>query len=157
MSIALVRDAMKRRVEALVAGRQFYTPDKTVRVPAVHRQFAPTENDGIADPPCVIVRVNGWKQRNGVRTATLTVVVVMFDDRDEQGYQAVENLLEQIELDVISNPWLDGGAYHLVEPFECKTAGMTDSYFGGTFECDVEIPAILENVGPDGKPMSEYI
>lgn len=156
--IRSVREALAKRIEAFFSPLSYPVPHSDEpRAPFVYRQFQPVENDDMPDAPCAVVHISDWTQDGDTRSAQVEIILVLFAPDSEQGYQDVEMLTERLEADLIANPWLDYGAYHLVGPWHCQTTGMTYELFGGTLECRVELPVIDETTAPDGRAMSEII
>lgn len=165
MTIGLARRALAGRIAAILTAYGKTYPvqkkrghdDPDPRIPDVHLQYTPILNDDKPDAPCVIVRVMQWSQNGDTRTARAQVLPLLYCPDGEQGYQDVENLLQVIELELIREPWLDQGTFHLLGPWESGLADVSEEYFGGTLEFVIVIPAILEDSGPQGESLSDVI
>lgn len=134
-----------------------------LRTVAVFEQWAPVDNDNDPDAPCVMVRIGKVTQTGDTRSGVVTLVAWTYaaDAEDgtatssEQGYRDAENLIEAIETDLISNPWLDGGRYKLTGPWESDIAADGYPTFASTLTCVVEMPSVECVVRPDGGTLDE--
>ncbi|HEY3376635.1 MAG TPA: hypothetical protein VGL77_03990 [Armatimonadota bacterium] len=157
MNLTMAKKALVERIAAYVAMLPAYPMvDESERVPLVFTQVPPSDNDGVDHIPCVIVRLGGWQQQGDVRRADAAVGVMLTNPDQDQLFADVEGILDGIAANLIANPWLDHGRYHLVgEPWNVVVGESADTLLNGMIEFKVELPAILETVAPDGQALSE--
>lgn len=144
--------ALRRRLDLIVEPWKlpFKGGEGDIRTPAVFEQYAPVENDDQPDAPAVIARIGKVKQADDVRSGVVTVIALVYSEDSEQGYRDAENLIEAIETDLITAPWLDEGAYKLVGPWETDISDNKFPVFFATLTCSAELPSVECRVGPDG-------
>ncbi|MCE5315166.1 MAG: hypothetical protein ABFD49_11170 [Armatimonadota bacterium] len=152
MSRGCARTALKHRLQTIVESRQLpYKGSKgDLKTPTVCEQRSSVNNDGLPDAPSVTVKISKVKQTGDDRLGAVTIITKTYSEDSEQGYRDAENLIEAIEIDLISNPWLDS-RYPLVGSWETDIVDDNFPVFFAALTCSVELPSIKCRVGPDGK------
>lgn len=167
MSKGDFRTALAERIAEIVEDHKLPYKDggEGLRAPAVFEQFGPTANEDAAEVPCVIVSVGtvaqSIKDGEETRTAAVKLIVVTYSEDSEQGYRDAETLIEAIEIDLISDPWLGrseaGAKYKLTGPWSSDTLATKGPTFGATLDCSGELTLIQCVVGPDGRALLEDV
>lgn len=124
----------------------------------VYEQFVAVENDEAPDVPAVVVQIGEVAQDlDGNRVGLVTIVGLTYAKDSEQGIRDAENLIEAIETELISNPWLDSNRYKLIGPWRTAVSGNDFPIFSSTLNCSVEMPAVECLTGPDGWDIGDEV
>lgn len=159
MSRGLVRTSIAKRIRTITACKTL--PDKrgnTAAIP-VYEQFLPVSNDDQIHAPAIVARLERVSQAaDGTRTGAVIIAVLAYATDSEQGYRDAENLIEEIQTELITDPWLDGGSANLTAPWETNIPQeQTFPVFQATLSCGVLMPAIQTLVAPDGSAVGDLI
>lgn len=159
MNLTMARKALLDRVTAYVATLPPYPmTDGGERVPLVFAQEPPSDNDGVEHIPCLIARVEGWRQQGDTRRAKVAVGVMLCHADQAQLFADVEGVLDGLAADLIAYPWLDQGAYQLAgEPWNVVIGESAGTLLNGMLEFDIVLPALQEMTTPNGTPLAEVI
>jgi hypothetical protein len=152
MSRGCARSALKRRLEGIVEPWKlpFKDGNGALKTPAVYEQYVPVDNDDdTPDAPSVTVTVGKVTQTGDARTGAVGIHALVYAEDSEQGYRDAENLVEAIETAFISDPWLDGGKYKLIGPWETDITAKAFPTHAASLTCSVELPSVTMVKGPD--------
>lgn len=155
MSRGCARTALTKRVQAVLEHWQlpYKGGEDDIRTPAIFEQFVKVENDDLPDAPGVVVQIGEVTQTGEVRTGVVNIIALVYAKDSEQGIRDAENLIEDIETDLVTNPWLDNGAYKLTGPWKTTLSGNDYPVFSAVLTCGLELPAVMTTVGPGGVPL----
>lgn len=155
MSRGCVRTALKNRLQEVAESWQLpykESVDNALKKPEVYEQFAPVNDDELSIAPCIFASVGKVTQKDGERTGIVTIGALIYAADSEQGYRDSENLVEDIETQLISNPWLGNGG-KLTGPWVTDLSESAFPVFQAILTCSVQMPAVECLIGPDGQPL----
>lgn len=165
MSRGHARTSLKSHVVGLVANWKLPYKggrDGHLKAPEVYEQRPPEANDDVPDVPCIVVHLGSVRQAQSKegepeRVGAVTIVVLTYAEDSEQGYRDAENLVESLELDLITSPWLDGGRYKLEGPWETDVANSSRCVFEASLTCSLVFEPIRTLEGPDRRALEGII
>lgn len=164
MTRSEARKAIAEKVAVHLASKMLPNRDNTLVEIPVMEQYAPVDLDAIEVVPGALVMLGDSVQTTGaqgqVRTAPFSILFVTYAEDSEQGFRDAENLMEQVRLDFVAEPWAkqvdDGSIFKLLGPWTDRLVGKGPT-FGAQFEGVVEIPAAEAIVGPGGEAIGDMI
>lgn len=144
MNAQLLRDAICQELDGIFKDRRYSSTHGDV-APRIYQQLVPLKDSGTEDDllPYIIVRVNGGKVE-GPRSAhivSVTFICGVYDERESnEGFHAVEEMLQDIAFHFAQNPLFGGGRFRYAYPFEwLNQEEESYPYYFGAGTCSFEV------------------
>ena len=144
MNTALLREALEHEITELFQTRRYSSVNGPV-APRVFQQYTPIKESGEIEDllPYIIIRVNSGAVEGPMKPhlVNVTFLVGVYNDEDNnKGFDAVEEIINDIAFHFTQNPLFGGGYFRFQYPFEwANQEEESYPYFFGGATCNFEV------------------
>lgn len=147
MTARVLQKALVKDLAALFRDDRYKIPDGEGRMaaPGVYKQFLPVQDSGEdSDPfPYIIVRLDSGNiktQTDPHKIAVLLLIGIFDDDPQNQGHEAVLEIIERIQMHYEGEPFLE--AFKFADPFNWALQDeQSYPYYYGAVNINFDAPA----------------